>query len=314
MSDTEAVAVVFPGMGPVERGEYLRFLLLTPAGREVLAEAEDALEHRLDAAWLADDVAYSPAAQLGFLAATLALAESIETELDEPPVALAGPSFGCRAVAIRSGSVAVGAGFRMAARMAAVMDDYFTTRHPSLVTQSFGRLRPDVVAEIMAGLESRERPADLSCRVDEDFVMITLDAADLEEVVATARKHGAMPLFTMKPPMHARYFAGLRQRLDAEVFADIDFRDPAVPVVGDQDGQLLTSGSGIRNLLLRGCDEMVDWPRALDGLAERGVTQLAVAGEDGLFTRVPGTTKRFRVRQWGVRAQLRPRRRLPLVA
>lgn len=314
MSDTEAVAVVFPGMGPVERGEYLRFLLLTPAGREVLAEAEDALGYRLDENWLADEQAYSPAAQLGFLAATLALADLIEAELTEPPVAMAGPSFGCRAVAIRSGSVGVGPGFLMAARMAEVMDDYFSTRHPSLVTQSFGRLAPDAAAEIIADLESRERPADLSCRVDEDFVMITLDEADLDGVVAAARGRGAMPLFTMKPPMHARYFAELRQRLDAEVFAQIDFRDPGVPVVADQDGELLTSGSGIRELLLRGCDEMVDWPRALDGLAERGVTHLLVAGEDGLFTRVPGTTKRFRVRQWGVRAQLRPRRRLPLVA
>jgi [acyl-carrier-protein] S-malonyltransferase len=139
--------------------------------------------------------------------------------------------------------------------------------------------------------------------------MLTLRADRLDWLQQRLRAAGGMPLYVMTPPMHSRAFAALRRRAAEEVMAGLDFCDPQLTVVSDQDGSLLRSGEQIRDLLLDCCVRAVQWPTALAALREAGVGTLLVAGQDALFGRVAVATKNFKVVPANPRLALRPRRR-----
>jgi [acyl-carrier-protein] S-malonyltransferase len=303
-------ALVFPGMGPSPFTEVGRFMLVNPYARELVAEADDTLGHSLFDGFRQASGDYSVPAQVAFFVNCLALAAWAEREYGVEPSYVTGPSFGGKATAVRSGALSFADGIRLTERFAHVLDAYFAEDHPEQVaTQSFARVPPGVREEILAELADRGEWYDVTCVVDEDFAMVTLRADLLEWLQQRLRTAGGLPLYVMRPPMHSAAFGALRDRAADEVTAGLEFHDPTLPVVSDQDGSLLTTGGQIRDLLLDCCVRAVQWPTALAALREHGVSTLYVAGQDSLFGRVGAATKNFEVVAANPRLALRPKRR-----
>lgn len=302
-------AVVFPGMGPAPFAEVARFMLVNRQARRLLAEADEVLGYSVVDRYQEHGGVYSEYAQIAFLVNCLALLEWAEETLGVRPQVCAGPSFGSKAAAVRSGALAFADAVRMTAALSHCEDAWFADHFSDVVTQSFVRVPEERLAELLAELDEQREWHELSCHVDDDFWMLSLRERCLDGFRERVRAVGGMPLYTMRPPMHCRSFGGLRDLVEAEVIGRLEFRDPALPIVADQDGAVLTTGEQVRTLLLDGYVRTVRWPGVVATLKRLGVGRVCVAGPDGMFGRVPCTTRNFEVTAVDPRTAMLPRRR-----
>ncbi|MFF6999932.1 ACP S-malonyltransferase [Streptomyces sp. NPDC008313] len=302
-------ALVFPGMAPTRFPDVAKFMLINPHARRLLRIADDALGYSLFDRYREADGDYTEYAQVAFFVNCVALAHWAQEEHGLRPDVCAGPSFGSKAAAVFSGVLDFADAVRMTARMARCENEYFAREYRDAVTLSFTRTPRAQLDEVLAELDARGEWYDISCHIDDDFYMVSLDSGSVEWMEKQLRSLGGMPLYTMRPPMHCAAFGPLRDRIEDEVLAGLTFADPTLPVVADQDGAVLTTGDGIRRMLLDGYVLPVRWPDVVTTVKERfGVGTMYVCGPDSLFGRVGCTTRNFEVVHASPRAAMLPRR------
>ncbi|MFC4049736.1 ACP S-malonyltransferase [Actinomadura syzygii] len=302
-------ALVFPAISPSSFGDVGKFMLMHPAARRLVAEADDALGYSLVDRFRASDGEYTEPARVAFLVNCLAMAGWAETALDADPVACAGPSFGGTPAAVHSGALGFADAVRLTAAAGRHIEEYFQREHRGIVTQSFARTPPEALAEVLSDLDERGAWYDVSCYVDHDFYMLSVHEDRLDWLTERLRRVGGLPLAVMRPPMHSSAFGSLRDSLEREVFAGVEFRDPSLPVVSDHDGRPLLSGAELRTLLLDAAVRPVRWPGVMEALRGLGVGRLYVCGPDNLWGRVRCATDRFDVVSLRPELAMRPRTR-----
>jgi [acyl-carrier-protein] S-malonyltransferase len=291
------IGFVFPGMGPYRFAEVAEFLTTDPSARRLMAIADDVLGYRLLDRMARSEGDYTEAAQIGFMVTCLAVAERAARMSGAVPGICAAPSFGARSAVCYTGSLPVAESVSLTSRIARTVHDYFGRELTDVVTHSFIRATPERLGEITTELTDRGEWCELSCRIDEDFAMVTLRERNLDWFQARLRGIGALPLYTMRPPMHSTILGALRNRIEEEVLRDFSFADPGLPIVRDHDGGVVVTGDGVRELLLAGFVKPLHWPTVVAGMKRRGVTEVYVCGPDTLFGRVAVTTNNLRVRR-----------------
>ncbi|MCG0064993.1 acyltransferase domain-containing protein [Streptomyces tricolor] len=288
-------ALVFPGMGPVPFAEVGRFMVAHPAARDLVAVADEALGYSLVDAFRTSPGDYSEAAQVAFLVNCLACAHWARDHLGVEPGIVAGASFGEKAALAYTGALELPDAIRLTAEIARCLEEYFAEEHRDIVTLSFVRAPRDGLDAILADLDAAGEWHEISCHVDDGFYMVSLPEHRVQWMQERLRAVGSLPLYTMRPPMHASAFRPLRDKAAREVVSRYSFADPTLPVVADQDGRLLHTGEELRTLLLDGFDHPMNWPSVTTALKDAGARRLCVAGPDSLFGRVPCTTRNFDV-------------------
>lgn len=292
---TASEAVVFPGMGPSRFADVGKFMVINPYARRLVGEADERLGHSLVDAFRDTEGDYSRPAQVSFLVNCVALAQWAEGDLGARPEVVVGPSFGGKALAAYSGALSFSDAVWMTSEFARCLDEFFETEFTDVVTHSFVRTPQDVLAQLFAEMDELGYWHDVSCHIDHDFHMVSLSRDHLEWFQQKLRRGGGMSLYTMHPPMHVSSFGPLRKKIQTEVFDHLEFHDPRLPVVNDQDGAVLTTGEQVRDMLLDGIVNTVRWPDAVATLKRLGVAKLHIAGQDSLFGRVAVTNKNFQV-------------------
>ncbi|GAB3214324.1 [acyl-carrier-protein] S-malonyltransferase [Marinactinospora thermotolerans DSM 45154] len=287
-------AVVFPGMGPSRTPETVAFMRDVPEARRLVAIADDVLGYRLLDRFQAAGDDYAEAVQVAFMVNSLALADWAHREYGIAPAACAGPSFGGRAAAVYSGALTAEEGIGLAALLARITSEYFSTEHTDVVTHSFVRVPADALRGILAELDERSEWYDVACVIDHDFTMLSLRESQVEWLQQRVRSLGGLSLYTMRPPMHSAAFAGLRERAE-KAMTDLSFADPRLPVIDDHDGATLTTGEEVRTMLLDTFVRALRWPDVVAALSRMGVRGVCVCGQDALFGRVPVTRDNFKV-------------------
>ncbi len=305
----DGTAIVFPGMGPARFQDAAKFMLVNSFARDLVAEADDTLGYSLFDRYRQAEGDYSEFAQVAFFVNCVALARWAQETFDVQPDVCTGPSFGGKAAAVHSGAISFRDAVWLTARSARLLDDYFATEHQDVVTQSFARTPADRLQEVLADLDEQGEWYDISCYVDDDFYLLSLRQNKLDWLHRRLRGLGGLPLYTMRPPMHSSAFGALRRRAEEEIFGELEFVDPVVPVVSDQDGALLTSAAQVRSMLLGSFVRPVRWPAVVATLQRLDVRTLYFSGQDSLFGRVGCTTKNFEVIGLNPRSALEHRRR-----
>ncbi|MFJ6199899.1 ACP S-malonyltransferase [Micromonospora sp. NPDC092111] len=302
-------AIVFPGMGPCDFADVAKFMLVDRDARELLAAASDALDYDLFARYRDSTSDYSEYAQVAFLVNCVALARWAERALDLRPDLVAGPSFGGKAAAVYSGALDFAAAVRMTARLSRIETEYFAAEQRGVVTMSFVRTPAERLREILAELDEAGEWYEISCYVDTDFWMLTLHEGRTDWLAQRLRAIGGLRLYVMDPPLHAAAFQPLRDRVEEELFASLDFADPEIPVVADQDGTVRDTAAGVRAMLLDGIVRPVRWPEVVGTFQRFGVETVHVCGPDRLWGRVGATTRNFATTIVDPRRAMRPVRR-----
>ncbi|MGC7097563.1 ACP S-malonyltransferase [Amycolatopsis lurida] len=309
MSTEMRNAFVFPGMGPTSFSDVAKFMVVNPFARELVAEADDVLGYSLVDRYREEEGDYSESAQVAFMVNCVALARWAEHTFDVRPDVCAGPSFGGKAAAVHSGALPFADAVWLTAEFARCLTEYFAVEHTDAVTLSFARTAPEALAGITGELTELGVWHEVSCRVDEDFAMLTLSGTRIDWLRERLRAAGGLPLYTMRPPMHCEAFEGLADKVDIEVLGKLEFADPVIPVIDDHDGTVHRSAHGVRSMLLDGCVRQVDWPVAVATMRRAGVGKVLVCGQDALFGRVRATTGNFEVVAVDPRLAMRPKRR-----
>lgn len=290
-----ASAIVFPGMGPTGYSDVARFMLTNPAARELTAVANEVLGYHLVDRFSVSDNDYSVPAQVAFLVNCLALVRHAEDNIGVRPDYCAGPSFGAKPATAYTGALTFADTVRMTAALAQLTEDYFRTEHQDVVTHSFVRTPPERLRELLAEMDGRDEWYEISAHIDDDFYMLTLREGGLDQLQRRVRAMGGLPLYTMRPPAHSAAFGVLRARAEQEVFEELRFGDPSLPVVSDHDGELVKAATGMRNLLLDEFVRPLRWPVVVNSLQRLQVDRVVVCGPDGLFSRVAITRRAFEV-------------------
>ncbi|MFB9904439.1 ACP S-malonyltransferase [Allokutzneria oryzae] len=301
-------AIVFPGMGPSRFAEVGRFMMVSPFARRRLAEADAALGYSvLDALRAAGD-GYTEVSQIAFVVNSLAMADWAEHTLGHRPQLCVGPSFGERAATAYSGAMPFAELVRLTAELAACEVDYYRTEQQDLVSQFIVRTPLERLEEVLAGMTERGEWHEVSAYFDQDVHLVTMAEEHLEGFKQQVRDRGGYSLTTMRPPAHAQVLQPLRKRMQDEVFPRFSFDAPALPVVSDQDGSLVTTGSDVRTMLVDSVVNQVHWGQITRTLLEQGVTRLCVAGPDLLIHRLGTLKKNFELVSVGPKDAMRPRR------
>lgn len=307
-------AMVFPGMSPFRFADAGKFLLVNPYARKLVAVADEQLGYSLVDRFREEAGDYSEYAQVAFLVSSLALAQWAEQEHGITPEVCTGASFGEKPTAVHVGSLSVTDGIWATAALARCVDEYFATEYQDVVTHSFTRTPEERLREVLTELSARGEWYEVSCRVDEEFFMVSLREHNLDWLLTKIRGLGGLSFYTMRPPMHCSAFGALRRKVEDEVLGDLKFADPTLPVVTDQDGTVVHEGHEVRTMLLDSYVRPLEWPRVVASLQNLGVGRLCVAGQDSMVSRVPVTTGNFDVLAVNPRMALLPRRRSPVLA
>ncbi len=302
-------AIIFPGMGPTTFADLAKFMLINPVARKLTKAADEVLGYSLIDQYRETEGDYTEFSQVAFLITCLALAEWVEDTLGARPEFCAGPSFGGRAAAVYSGGLTFTEAVWMTARWAQCVDNYFTNDAPGLVTQSFLRTPEERLTEVLCELDERGAWYDISCYIDHDFYMLSLREEELDWLNRRLRALGGIPVYSMRPPMHSSAFTPLRDRVEKEIFSQLTFTDLKMPVITDQDGSVVHTGTELQKMLLDGFVRPVRWPDVVSTLQRVGVGKLYISGRDHLFRRVECTTRNFEVVPVSPETALQPRRR-----
>ncbi|OEV04758.1 ACP S-malonyltransferase [Streptomyces oceani] len=286
-------ALVFPGMGPTRFADMAEFLATNRHARRRLATADEVLGYSVYERYRSAPDDYAEYAQIAFLVACLALADSAERKLGAVPELVTGPSFGQRAAAAYAQSLSFADTVLLTARLARCEEEFFAEEHREAVTHCVVHTPEDVLKEVLAELAERGEWYDISGRIDRGFHLVSLREPVLDWFKGRISDVGGYNMYTMWPPVHAPAFDGLRRKAEAEVFGEITVSDPKLPVVADQDGSVLTDAAGVRRMLLDTFDRPIHWPDIVATLRERGVRRMCVSGPDNLFTRVDSTREHF---------------------
>ncbi|MFJ6619850.1 ACP S-malonyltransferase [Kitasatospora sp. NPDC091335] len=288
-------------------------MVLDRYARRRIADADRALGYSLLDRFYAADDDYSEYTQVAFLVNSLALADRAEDVMGMRADYVAGPSFGQKAAAAWTGAMDYPDVVRMTAELARCEQEFFATEHTDVVTHSFVRVPEDDFREYLDGLTADGEWYDVSGRLDEGFYMLSVREHLLEGLKKAVGAMGGYSMYTMRPPVHAEAFDGLRRRAEEEVFSRYEIGAPAQTVIADQDGSRVTTADRMRTMMLDTFDKGIRWPDVVDSLLGLGVRKLYITGPENLFRRVQCTTRNFDVvavdPKSVLRAALRPAKR-----
>jgi [acyl-carrier-protein] S-malonyltransferase len=295
-------------MGPSKFGDVGRFMTVSPFARRRLAEANAALGYSLLDELRSGPDSYSAAQQIGFLVNSVAMADWMEKSLGFRPDMCVGSSFGERAAVAYSGAMPFAEVVQLTAELARCELDYFREEHRDLVSQLVVRTPRERLDDVLTTMSRDGEWHEISGYFDHGVHLVTMHEEHLAGFKRKISDCGGYSLTTMRPAAHARVLAPLRARMREEVFGKFSFTAPAMPIISDQDGALISEGAEVAALLEASTDTPVHWGHIHERLVNEGLTRICVAGPDFLIHRLELLRKNFEVVTAGPKDALQPRR------
>jgi len=115
--------------------------------------------------------------------------------------------------------------------------------------------------------------------------VIAGDREAVERAVAAAKSLGARraALLPVSAPFHCPLMRPARESLEP-LLRDTRFRDPALPVVCNVDAEVVTSGQGAREALIRQVESPVLWVESVERMVAGGVETFVEIGPGSVLT------------------------------
>jgi [acyl-carrier-protein] S-malonyltransferase len=289
--ERETIAFVFPGQGSQYVGMGKALYEASQAARRIFQQADETLGFSLSRLCfegpedeLQDTINAQPAILTVSVACLAALRERWEAMgRAVAPVAMAGHSLGEFTALVAAGSL----DFSDAVRL---------VRERGRLMKESGESQPGGMAAII-GLaqgpletvcsEAREAGIIVLANANSpDQRVISGERAAIERAVELARERGAKAFIL---PISIASHSPLMQRaavLFAEVLANIQMRDPEVPIVANITGQILTTAEDIRRELREHLLRPVEWTRSVGGMMEGGVDTFLEIGPGQVLSRL----------------------------
>jgi [acyl-carrier-protein] S-malonyltransferase len=284
-------AFVFPGQGSQAVGMGQALVATSPAAAAVFAAADAALDEPISRlAWEgpAEDLDRTENAQPALLAASIAYLAAVRERwqalgIGEPEVAFAaGHSMGQYSAFVAAGVISLNDGIRL-------------VRERGRLMQASGAGRDGAMAAIL-GLDDAQVPAlverasvhgtfGIANRNAPGQVVVSGERAAIEAAAEIARELGARKAIVLPvsvaahSPLMAEAADGMR-----EVLADVEFRDPTIPLLANADAREITTADGARAELVQHLTAGVDWVAAVERMTAAGVDTFVEVGPGRVLT------------------------------
>ena len=283
------IAFLFPGQGSQVVGMGHALAEAFPESRAVFTAADAALGSSLSGLCFAgpdDELKMTENTQPALLATSIAALRALESR-GIKAMAVAGHSLGEYSALVAAGALA----FEDAIQTVRLRGRYMQEAVPAGVGAMAAILMLDADAVDEACREAAQgevvSAANLNCPGQ---IVIAGEAGAVDRAITACTQRGARR--AIKLPVSAPFHCALMKPAEIRLQADLEkiaFRDAAIPVYRNVDGEPVQSGAELREGLVRQVSLKVQWQRTLESMARDGVDTFV---ELGSGTVVSGLVKK----------------------
>ncbi|CUH59608.1 ACP S-malonyltransferase [Thalassobacter stenotrophicus] len=271
-------AFVFPGQGAQTIGMGRDLAEAYPAARAVFDEVDEALGEKLsDLIWEGDiaELTLTRNAQPALMATSLAALRALEAEgvvLADHAAYVAGHSLGEYSALTAAGALSVADAARLLRLRGSAMQEAV----PVGVGAMAALLGMDF--ETASGIAAEAAEGEV-CQAandnDPSQVVISGHTAAVERAVELAKARGAKRamLLPVSAPFHCALMGPAAEAM-AEALSQVEFNDPAVPLVANVTANGVSDATTIRGLLVDQVTGAVRWREGVMWMAAQGVTEV----------------------------------------
>ena len=286
----ESYAFVFPGQGSQSVGMGKELAAASPAAARIFRQADDALGERISSlAWdgPADQLDQTQNAQPALLATSIAYLGALrgrwaDAGFDAPVAFAAGHSMGQYSAFVAAGVLSFADGIRL-------------VRERGRLMQASGAGSDGAMAAII-GLDDGHLPElveqaarhGIFCVANRNApgqVVVSGERPAIKAASDIAKQLGARKVIVLPvsvaahSPLMAEAAAGMTRAI-----ADVDFHDPAIPLLANADARPITTADAARAELVEHLTAGVDWIRAVEGMTASGVHSFVEVGPGRVLT------------------------------
>ncbi|MEL6479579.1 MAG: ACP S-malonyltransferase [Pseudomonadota bacterium] len=274
-------AFIFPGQGAQTIGMGKTLAEAYPAARAVFEEVDAALGDALSQLiWegAQDDLTLTANAQPALMATSIAAMRALEAEGVSISDAgfVAGHSLGEYSALAAAGSLQVGD----AARLLRVRGTAMQEAVPVGVGAMAALLGLDFdTAQAIAEAAAEGEVCQAANDNDPGQVVVSGHKAAVERAVGLAKEKGAKRalLLPVSAPFHCALMQPAAERM-AAALAEVEIRDPSVPLVANVRAEAVRDAGEIRDLLVAQVTGSVRWRESVAWMAAQGVTETVEIG------------------------------------
>ena len=276
---SQTLAFVFPGQGSQSLGMLADLAAAHPQVRATFDEASEGAGMDL---WAVsqqgpeEQLNQTETTQPALLAAGVAVWRAWREAGGPAPTLLAGHSLGEYAALVAAGAITLADGARLVRERGRLMQ----LAVPAGTGAMAAVLGADdaLVAEVCAAVSGNEVvvPANFN---SPGQIVIGGHAAAVDLALAELAARGVRKTvkLAVSVPSHTPLMREAANRL-GEVMAAMDWREPAIPVVQNVDGEVHAGVHAVRDALVRQLYLPVRWTDCVQALAARGATRIAECG------------------------------------
>jgi len=286
-----STAHVFPGQGSQSVGMGQALAAASAAAAAVFTEADAALDEPISALAFdgpAEALDRTENAQPALLATSIAYLAAIReraaaTGDDLPvPAFAAGHSMGQYSALVAADVISLGDGVRL-------------VRERGRLMQASGAGRDGAMAAVL-GLDDHRLPElverasrhgifGVANRNSPGQVVVSGERAAIEAAAEIGKELGARKVVIL-PVSVAAHSSLMAEAADGmrRALADVEFHDPAVPLLANADARVLTTADEARAELVEHLTTGVDWVAAVERMAAAGVTTFIEVGPGRVLT------------------------------